>query len=136
MDDFVFTYNDRWIGNYVLSALGLIVLFYFAGRRERPSWLAGAGIFAALFVVLFVTAGFVESGDQRPGGGLVLFSGRVVITFYSALPIQVPCNWLLGEDNFVEEHLMIPTALMVWGTVGAAVGAVGARLVRRSGRGG
>ena len=135
MDDFIFTYDYRWIGNYVLSALGLIVLFYFAGRRERPAWLAGAAIFAALFALLFAAAVIYDINHPR-NGSMIHFRGHRMLAWFSALPIQGPCNVLLGAGNFVEEHLMIPTALMVWGTVGAAVGAVGARLVRRSGRGG
>jgi hypothetical protein len=36
-------------------------------------------------------------------------------------------NLILGEDNIFEEHLMIPTALLMWTLVGAALGGLKAK---------
>lgn len=132
MNDFAFTHDHRWIGNYVVSIACLLVLFAFALRKSRPSWLTGAAILAALFVILFVSAAVMEhrSPTITIGWG-PRFSLPFVVTYFSALPIQEPCNWLLGEDNIFEEHLMIPTALLMWSVVGAALGSLKAKLWNR-----
>jgi hypothetical protein len=67
-------------------------------------------------------------------GSWVFFSTQFLFAWFSALPVQALFNLILGEDNFVEEHLMIPSALLMWSVIGAAIGATIAKIknLRRS----
>ena len=125
MSDFAFTHHYRWIGNYVVSAIAFVVLQVFAARKTRPTWISGAAILCSTFVALFFAAAAIDhfSPPVTSGWG-PRFSLPFVFTWFSALPIQLLFNLACGEDNIFEEHLMIPTALLMWSLVGAFVGAL------------
>jgi hypothetical protein len=106
----------------------IIVLFSFAARKGRPSWLSGAALLAAVFVILFLAAAVIEHWSPLTTVGWgPSFTYPFLFTWFSALPIQTVCNWILGEDNIFEEHFMIPTALLMWTLVGAALGGLKAK---------
>lgn len=130
MSDFAFTHHYRWIGNYVVSIVFIIVLFAFAAQKNRPAWLTGAALLVAVFTVLFISAAVMEhlSPVTTVGWG-PRFTYPLLLTWFSAMPIQEVCNFVLGEDNVFEEHFMIPTALLMWAIVGAALGYLKAKIV-------
>jgi hypothetical protein len=133
MSDFAFTSDYRRLGNYVFSTICIALGFAISARRNRPPWLLGAMVFVALFIVLFLSAAAVEVfyGPPKTVGWGPTFSLPFLLTWMSALPIQEVFNLLLGEDNIVEEHLMLPSALLMWGGIGAALGATVAKIKRR-----
>ena len=125
MSDFAFTHDYRWIGNYVVSLVAFVVLLVFAARKTRPTWMAGAAILGSTFVVLFLATAVIDcfSPPVTSGWG-PKFSLPFLFTWFSALPIQQLCNLAFGEDNIFEEHLMIPTAMLMWSLLGAVIGAL------------
>ena len=109
--DFIIDQN-RWVGNYVVPVVGVATLFFcYAVRKERPFWLTGAAVGAALFVVAWAVI-YWFSMD---------WGWAMLIIWVPAFPIQAVFNLILGEDNVVEEHLLIPTAVLMWSVTGAAV---------------
>ncbi|GEP43900.1 hypothetical protein [Brevifollis gellanilyticus] len=133
MNDFIFTHGHRWIGNYLVTIICLIVLFALASRKGIPSWLAGAAVFAGIFVILFLSSVVLEhESPMTPKGGWIKFTYPGVFIWYSATPIQEVCQMILGEDNVFEEHLEIPTALLMWTLVGAALGGLKAKFGKRT----
>jgi hypothetical protein len=120
----MFTEYHRWIGNYVVPLIGLAVLFYQMRRKHRPLWLTGAMIATGMAFLVFACFWVHDLSWKPKPGAWVDFPPTVGLIWYSALPIQTPFNWLLGEDNFVEEHLLIPTAILTWSLAGAAIGAM------------
>lgn len=128
MSDFAFTHNNRWIGNYVFSIFCILVLFAFSIRKSRPTWLAGAALFVTVFVILFLSAAVMDHlSPMTTVGWGPRFTHPLLLTWFSAMPIQEVCNLVLGEDNVFEEHFMIPTALLMWAIVGAALGCLKAK---------
>jgi len=129
MNNFAFTHDHRWIGNYLFSIVCILVLFVFAARKSRPSWLTGAALLSAVFAILFLAAGCLDLWyPMKSVGWGPRFTHTFLFTWFSALPIQTVCNLILGEDNIFEEHLMIPTALLMWSLVGAALGTLKAKI--------
>jgi hypothetical protein len=117
------TYEYRWIGNYVVAALLVAAFFHYARKRYRTAWVIGAVATISLCLLIFAFLSIYARYYWKPKPGDGFFTPTYLFSFVSGWPIQTPVNWLLGEDNFVEEHLMIPTALLVWGIAGASIGA-------------
>jgi hypothetical protein len=123
-----FITDYRWIGNFVVSTLGVVTLFYFTIRKGRPAWLLGATILVSQFIVLFLILAFL---CDRPSAW---FSPQLLLAHFSAVPFMVleaVITMRRGGDTFVEEHLMIPAALVMWGAVGAAIGATASKIRNR-----
>lgn len=122
--------HSRWLGNIALPVVGFTVLACQMGRRNRPAWLNGAIVGTVTFLLSASSVFAYEKLLWHPPPH-TWFGPLFVLIWCSALPIQTPLNLLFGEDNFAEENLLLPTAILTWGLVGGAIGILVSRIKKR-----
>jgi len=124
-------YHYRWIGNAIIPLVALAALFgWWLRSKPRPAPLTGAVIGEGIVVLSVAVLHIYALWFRNPAGGWIPPS--MVFIWLSAYPVQLPAIWVLGEDNFVEEHLLVASAILSWVTVGTAIGWLVARIGERT----
>lgn len=126
-------HHHRWLGNFVLPLAGIAVLAWRAKRKSRPLGLTGAlvGIGACLvtFGCVFAYSHFLWLPKPH-----AWFDPTTIFILWSALPTALPFNLLFGKHKFVEDHFLIPFAMLSWTLAGAIIGAVATKIRNRLAR--
>jgi hypothetical protein len=121
------TYHGRWFGNLVVPIAGLVALGHlWRGGAIRGRKRVAAVSIAAFVAVLLLVGAYSLVIWERPKNAWVVISPATAFVWWSGRPIQALCNLLLGEDNFVERHLLMPTAMLSWGITGWIIGVMAA----------